>query len=178
MSDTIYTIRQATADDAASYNAHLLKMVEEPHNGISRHAGEYTETVEETRNHLTSIYESHNQVIFIALNTDNQVIGDCSGFASQRISRQHNVGIGLTVDADYRRQGIATALMKQMIQWAYATSHVYRLELEVFTDNLRALNLYLKLGFVLEGTRHKAFRKHGQFKDAYIMAILFEREDG
>lgn len=48
-------------------------------------------------------------------------------------------------------------------------------ELHVYTDNARAIHLYEKFGFSIEGT-HKAFAfRDGTYVDAYSMALL--RED-
>jgi len=171
-----FTIREAVAEDAESYNHFMRQIADEPNNGVTFHAGEFTDTIEDTQKRLTTMHEKENCVIFVAVDESNQVIGECSGFASDRIARHHCVGLGITVSADHRRQGIGTALMQAIIAWAEANPTVYRLDLEVYTSNIRALNMYLKLGFVLEGTRRKAYRKHGQFKDAYMMAILFDRE--
>jgi putative acetyltransferase len=47
-----------------------------------------------------------------------------------------------------------------------------RLELEVYTDNEAAIQLYKRFGFELEGTlRQDAFRD-GQYVDSYKMARL------
>ena len=67
--------------------------------------------------------------------------------------------------------------MQTVISWTEAYPAIHHLELEVFTDNFRAISLYLKLGFVVEGTKRKACRKHGEFKDSYMMALLVEDEE-
>ena len=172
-----YTIREAVPEDAASYNAHRRRIADEPNNGITYHVGEYNHTVDDDLQRVITAQESDNRVIFVAVNESKQVIGVCSGFSPDKLSTRHRAGVGIDVNKDYRRQGIGTALMKDIIVWADANPDVHRLELEVFTPNIRALQLYLKLGFVIEGTRHKAYRKHGQFIDAYMMAILFEVND-
>jgi len=177
MSDKSYTIRPAVPDDAASYNTFWHRLADEPNNGVTFHPGEFTATIDESRERIEKVIATDNQMIFVAVSEQNNVIGECSAFASQRLSRRHNVGLGLSVDQDYRRLGIARGLMQAMLDWAESNPIIERVELEVFTDNIRALNLYLRLGFVLEGTRHKAFRKYGKFKDAYVMALLFQRDD-
>lgn len=175
LTDRPFTIRPAVLDDAPTYNAFLRRLADEPNNGVSFHAGEFTATVDESREFIEKVIASDNQVIFMAVNADNVVIGDCSALSSQRLSRQHNVGLGISVDQDWRRLGIGRGLMNAVIAWADANPMVHRLELEVFEDNLKAINLYLQLGFTLEGRRRKAYRKHGKFKDAYMMSILFDR---
>lgn len=169
-----YTIREAVGDDAESYNRFFRKIVDEPYNNITRHPGEYIGTDEETRQRLIEAQTNDNQIIFVAVDDNNQVIGEISARGRARQSMVHCVGIGISVAATYRGQGIGTALMQQVLAWAEHNPVVLRLELEVFSDNLRAINIYLKLGFVIEGLRRNAYRKHYEFKHAYMMAILYD----
>ena len=45
-----------------------------------------------------------------------------------------------------------------------------RVELEVFSDNPRAIHLYEKMGFALEGCRRMAVVKNGRYVDEYVMS--------
>jgi putative acetyltransferase len=73
---------------------------------------------------------------------------------------------------DRQRRGVATALMQAAIDLADRWLNYRRLELTVYTDNIAALQLYRKFGFVIEGTcRAYAFRD-GAYVDAYMMARL------
>jgi ribosomal protein S18 acetylase RimI-like enzyme len=47
-----------------------------------------------------------------------------------------------------------------------------RLELTVMADNLRALSLYLRSGFQVEGLRRQALVRDGAVVDGYYMAKL------
>ena len=47
---------------------------------------------------------------------------------------------------------------------------VKRLELTVHTSNDRAVSLYRKFGFEIEGTRRSSLLVDGVFKDEYLMA--------
>jgi len=172
-----YRIREAIATDAENYHRFMRRIADEPNNGVLFHAGEFNFTVEETRQRIIDVYDHDNRMILVAVDKVNRVVGELSASASHRKAALHSVWIGITGDAKYRGQGIGTALMKTVIAWATDNPIVHRLELEVFTDNLPAIKLYLKLGFVIEGTKYKAYRKHGQFKDAYMMAILFEGKE-
>ena len=42
----------------------------------------------------------------------------------------------------------------------------------VFTDNARAIALYEKFGFVIEGTHRAALFRNGRFDDVHCMARL------
>lgn len=177
MAQIKYMIREAAADDAESYNTFMRTIADEPHNQVSFHAGEYTATVEDTRKRLTNTEAHVNRKVFVAVDDQNNVIGQTSVSASDRIAARHSIGVGITVGAEYRGQGIGKALMQKVLDWATANPTIERIGLEVFTDNIPAINLYLNLGFVVEGTKRKAYRKHGKLKDSYLMAMLFERKE-
>ncbi len=53
-----------------------------------------------------------------------------------------------------------------------------RLELTVMTDNLRALGLYLRSGFRVEGLRHRALQRDGTATDEYYMGKLLPGRNG
>lgn len=177
MTQTQWTVREAVAEDAESYNAFIRKIADEPNNGVLFHAGEFTATVEDTRKRLTSSEPNMIRTVFVAVDAHNTVIGETSVGSRDRLATRHSVGLGITVDANYRGQGIGKALIQAAVDWATSHPAIHRLELEVFTDNIRAISLYLKMGFIIEGTKYKAYRKHGKFKDSYMMAMLFDGKE-
>jgi putative acetyltransferase len=104
---------------------------------------------------------------------DGEVVGNLGLHEAGKTPRRRHVGsIGMSVRDDRHRRGVGTALMKAAIELADGWLNYQRLELSVYTDNLAALALYRKFGFVIEGTcRAYAFRD-GQFVDSYAMARL------
>ncbi len=52
-----------------------------------------------------------------------------------------------------------------------------RLELTVMTDNLRALGLYLRIGFQVEGLRRQALARDATVIDEYYMGKLLPQHD-
>ena len=47
-----------------------------------------------------------------------------------------------------------------------------RVELDVYTDNARAIHLYKNFGFEIEGTRRALSFREGEYVDTYAMARL------
>lgn len=171
MSDV--TIRPATVEDAASFNAHRRRIADEPDNGISWSPGEYTRPVAEVRERIRSIIATDNQYLLVA-EADGEIVGQCSCFGSPKQALQHNAGLGIDVDKRYRGQGVGTSLMAAMLDWARANPIIQRIELEVHTHNLAAIHLYLKHGFEIEGRKQHAYFKDGRYVDAYLMAQVFD----
>ena len=86
--------------------------------------------------------------------------------------RAHAMGIGMAVPSTHQGKGVGTALLNAMCSLADGWLNVFRLELTVYTDNERAIALYRKSGFVIEGT-HKAYAlRAGRYVDAYAMARI------
>lgn len=84
--------------------------------------------------------------------------------------RRHTMVIGLSVRADVQGQGVGSALMQAMCDYADRWIGLLRLELTVYVDNERAIGLYRKFGFEIEG-RHRGYvLRDGAFIDAFSMA--------
>ncbi len=70
------------------------------------------------------------------------------GNAVDQVTGQHYAHVFmLYVLPDYRRQGIATALLEEAQRWSQ-TRGDRQIGLQVFPQNTAALNLYQKLGFI------------------------------
>ena len=84
----------------------------------------------------------------------------------RRASRCGYVVMG--VDAAAAGRGIGTGLLTTAATEARRRG-LWRLELTVMTDNLRALSLYLRGGFQVEGLRRQALVRDGTVIDEYYM---------
>jgi L-phenylalanine/L-methionine N-acetyltransferase len=96
-------------------------------------------------------------------------IGDVNMF-SKLPRRRHAGYVGLVVHEKWHAKGVGTALMKALIEVADKWLNLTRLELTVFVDNERAVRLYKKLGFIIEGTHKKFAFRDGEYADCYAMA--------
>jgi len=94
------------------------------------------------------------------------------GLKVLRHRRSHVGLIGIMVHDDYTRRGIASALLAAMLDLADNWLNLHRLELQVYTDNEAAINLYQKFGFEIEGTLRDYAYGDGRYLDAFEMARL------
>lgn len=98
-----------------------------------------------------------------------QVIGWCRVFPdlfTPKASHTAEVGIGLI--QPFREIGIGTALMECAIEWAGAQG-LEKLTVSVFSTNLRAINLFKKVGFTTTGIRYRQYRIDGEYVDEVLM---------
>jgi putative acetyltransferase len=102
-----------------------------------------------------------------------EVVGNVGLHAASKSPRRRHVGsIGMAVRDDRQRRGVGTALMQSVIELADRWLNYRRLELGVYTDNVAAIELYRKFGFVIEGTSRAYAFRDGRYVDAYMMARL------
>ena len=83
----------------------------------------------------------------------------------------HAGHVVLGVDAAHAGRGAGGDLLTAAVREA-ARRGLRRLELTVMTDNLRAIGLYLRHGFTVEGLRRQALLRDGVPVDEYHMARL------
>ena len=104
---------------------------------------------------------------------DGRVVGNI-GLHRKAERLAHVGGLGMSVHDDFQGKGIGTAMMQAVLDLADNWLNLKRVELTVYVDNVRAVGLYERCGFVTEGT-HKAFAfREGEYVDAHFMARVRE----
>jgi len=166
-------IREAVPADAAQIVAYMQRISHEPNNNILTGPGEFTLTVEEERELIEEYSFTPNAVMLVAV-ADGKIISVMHSRGGKRRAARHTASVGISVDRDWRGKGVGTAMMARLIEWAEQNPVITRLELEVFTSNERAIHVYEKFGFQIEGCKRRAYFKDGDYLDAYVMALLLE----
>jgi len=167
------TIREAVPRDAEEIVAHMERISREPNNNVLTGPGEYTVTPAEEREIIDGYAASDNSIALVAV-ADGKIIGLLHCRGGRRQAARHSASFGITVHADWRDKGVGSALVQRLIDWGRQNPVIKRLELEVFTTNARAIHVYEKYGFQIEGRKRRAYCKDGAYEDAYIMALLLE----
>jgi ribosomal protein S18 acetylase RimI-like enzyme len=88
---------------------------------------------------------------------------------SKRPRTKHIATLAISVLQAQWHQGIADAMLSELVAWAQANPVLRVLDLEVRADNVAAIALYTKHGFVQRGRFPQRFRIEGHSVDTLLM---------
>jgi putative acetyltransferase len=101
------------------------------------------------------------------LEQDGEVVGSAN--VTSRITGVLSLGMAILPGA--RGRGGGRALLDAVIEHARA-SGAHKVDLEVWTDNARAIAVYAAAGFEVEGVRREHYRRRdGSLRSTLIMAL-------
>ena len=130
-------------------------------------------TAEQLRGTLQRMRVAENS-IFLLAEAGGDVIGTLSVEGGRYRKVRHNAVLGISVHRNWRRQGVAGALMQAAYSAAQASGVLKRLTLSVFETNASAVQLYESLGYTVEGRRRGGVRIGDRYVDELIMALEVE----
>jgi L-phenylalanine/L-methionine N-acetyltransferase len=86
------------------------------------------------------------------------------------VRRQHALGLGIAVSRAWQGKGVGDWLMGTLCHLSDHWLAALRIELYVYADNARAVALYEKHGFVVEGCHRGYSLRNGEYVDSLAMA--------
>jgi ribosomal protein S18 acetylase RimI-like enzyme len=131
-------------------------------------SAEFVSTVEQEAQFIERVAGRANSLLLLGFTSD-KAVGFLAALGGERNRLKHSALLALGVLREHWSQGVASKMLGQVIAWAPGAS-VTRLELTVHTSNDRAVSLYRKFGFEVEGTRRCSLLVDGVFKDEYLMS--------
>ena len=164
-----YIIREAVPEDAEKMISYLNQAGGESDN-LLHGKNEFTVPIEGVKRKLAMAKDSDNSIVLIAL--ENQEIiarAELEGYYPERI--HHRAKFSISVKKEYWNQGIGTEMLKRIIEQAKKMK-IRVIELEVISDNVRAIHLYHKMGFTDIGIYKDYFYLKEKFIDAVVMQEL------
>lgn len=162
------TIRRARPQDAADF----VRIMAEP--AVLANLMQLPYPSEEAwRQRLTDNDATGRTDLALVAERGGRVVGSAGLHpAGGALRRRHAAMLGISIAAEAQRQGVGTALMQALCDYADRWAQLLRIELTVFADNAPAIALYRRFGFEHEGL-HRAFAlRDGQYADALSMARL------
>ena len=107
---------------------------------------------------------------FVAISA-GEVVGWCDVTPKERPIYAHGGVLGIGLLPRFRGQGIGTNLIRSTLA-ATRTIGLHRVELTVRQNNTRAIELYKKVGFRVEGLQRDAVQIDGLYENIVCMALL------
>ncbi len=117
--------------------------------------------------------ESDLQLVALA---DGEMVGTAGLMGIPRVRRSHACMLGIAVIGHAQGQGVGTALMQALTDYADRWTTFLRIELTVYADNPNAIALYEKFGFEREGVLRNYSLRDGEFVDVVAMGRLIPRQ--
>ena len=136
---------------------------------MSRYPEEITVLVESQARFLQMIVEDSDNFMLAAY-LDGHMVGN-AGVTRVRdnMKYRHRANFGISLQEKVCGLGLGTLMMQEILEIVNETSFE-QLELTVFGDNVRAIRLYEKVGFVKVGVLPWAYRlKDGSYHDEVQM---------
>ena len=163
-------IREVQLADAKTY-LDLMEALDQESTYMLFEPGERKQTQPEFENLLNEFITSQNKVLFVA-EEEGVLVGfvEVNGEDLRRIRHRADLIIGIR--EAYQGSGLGKALIAQAIEWS-KSNDIKRLELTVITTNKKALWLFSRMGFSVEGTRRKSRFVENQWCDEFYMSLLF-----
>jgi len=129
-------------------------------------------------NPVTSRFEKENWYfrqkeednIVVVAEIDKHVVGQCMIEHIGWDAAYHVGELGIIIAPEYRNIGIGQILIQESLI-AAQDKPFEKIILSCFHTNLRALNLYKKLGFQEVGYRDQQFKLNGTFYDEVLMEL-------
>ena len=106
-----------------------------------------------------------------------KMVGWCNIRPDTRPGTSHVGHLYMGVLRDYRAKGIGARLLEESLAHAEKARKFESVQLEVYYSNYRAINLYKKYGFKVDGLRKKARKHLGKYEDILLMSKFFKKKD-
>ncbi|MFY0518676.1 GNAT family N-acetyltransferase [Lysinibacillus sp. UGB7] len=162
-----YTIRSAIETDTRELSALRLQIDGETEN-LDREKGEAFIDPQGFQQLIKADTDNPRNLFLVAV-AHHQIVGfsRCEGFALKRFS--HKVEFGVGVLKEFWGYGIGKNFLQQSIAWADAND-IKKMALHVLETNDKAIRLYEKLGFEVEGLlKNDKILSDGKYYNTVVM---------
>lgn len=138
-------------------------------------------TVEDMENKTTQDFQDHisgaQQGDFIVgAFLRGELVGVAALYHESYEKLSHKATIGsLYVKPQYRKMGIATKLLNEVVQRAKDAEGIRHINLSVITTNISAVKLYEKLGFVSYGNEPNSVYVNGAYYDEQFLQLVINQ---
>lgn len=122
---------------------------------------------------LTSAFERDGNLTFFA-EVDGALVGMAGAGWSAKAKLRHVAEVyGVYVAPERRGHGIATRLMRRLLNGLRSLGQIEKVSLQVTCEAQAAVGLYERLGFEIVGTARRELKVDGRYYDLRYMELHF-----
>lgn len=164
-----YIVRKATASDKEKISL-LYKKVSKILGGLARNNDEITE---DYINHFCT--KSQTNGIQLVIENDNKIIAEIHCYKLEPLVFNHILSeLTIAVDPDFQGKGLGKLIFQSLLQIIEKERNdILRVELIARESNQKAIQLYQKLGFIVEGRFEKRISASTNNFEADIPMVWF-----
>lgn len=126
--------------------------------------------LKEEKKWIRGLPKEKNQKTF-AIETKDKVHIGSVGLRMKPMDENATLGI-LIGDKRYWSSGYGTDAMRTILKYGFEKLKLHKINLGVFSYNPRAINLYLDMGFEIQGVFKEDIKWRGKYCDLYQMALF------
>jgi RimJ/RimL family protein N-acetyltransferase len=171
--NTLLNIRAAEEQDALEI-VEMFRLMGGESENLTYGYNDYYYNENQERMFIKTLKERNNTLFIVAV-IDDKIIGYLSLSAMQRGRLSHRGDMGISVLKDYWGQGIGSALIEYLMDWAEKSGIIKKIDLQVRVDNDRAVKLYRRWGFKIEGIISRGMHIDDKYFDLYYMGKTIGR---
>lgn len=173
----ICILRNSTAEDAEEILS-LMRNISRESENLLRYPEEWANITNEDEARFLRDLECSDDAIMLVAVIDGRIVGSAGLNPISRLEKcRHRADIGMSIRKEYWGRGIGSSIMEAILEIAQKAGFK-QLELEVLTENTRAISLYEKFDFSIFGTNNHAFStRGGQYKGSYLMSRYIKSSD-
>jgi RimJ/RimL family protein N-acetyltransferase len=165
-----FVVRTAQTEDAAAMLEYIRAVAAETEFFLIE-PDELPGSEEQEREWVQAHLDHPGKIVLLA-EAGGTIVGNLSFENGPHRRIAHHGVLGVAVVKEWRGQGVGTALLESLLQWAAENPLIERIDLDVFATNENAIRLYKKLGFVEAGVKPRDIKRG---PDQYIDAIVMYR---
>ena len=133
--------------------------------------------VTETENWLRALASTSKRYSIFEWVNSPGMPPDCGEFLGLvRIDRidsvNRNCAVGLDLVAAHRGKGLAAKVYAWLLDYLFHQLNMHMVYLEVLESNERAIRLYERLGFRVDGRLRQRIFRNGTYEDSILMSLL------
>ncbi len=166
--NTVLTISKASIEDASDI-VNFLNEVAGETDFLTFGFNDFFITPTEEKKIIKSCLEKNISLMLVG-KLDNNIISQLFLQRSDKARLWHFGEINITVSKEHWGKSIGRHMLAAAIEWAL-NNNISKLQLQVRTDNTRAISLYQKLGFVIEGKITRSIKINSIYFNDYIMGL-------